>query len=104
LLDHSIIHHLKQETLLGRKLPKHFVRKVHSGYRSCLSSNTNPFSMTRTKMYLLIALVVLAVLANASGGLQDLFGISIFGVSKEHGWADGLFLMLAAILVSLTLK
>lgn len=59
--------------------------------------------MTRTKTYVLIALVVLAVLANASGGLQDLVGISIFGVSKEHGWADGLFLMLAAILVSVTL-
>jgi hypothetical protein len=55
-------------------------------------------------MYLLIALVVLALLANASGGLQDLFGISIFGLSKEHGWADGIFLLLAAILVSLTLK
>jgi hypothetical protein len=60
--------------------------------------------MSRTKTYLLIALVVLAVLANASGGLRDMFGISVFGASKEHGWADGLFLMLAAILVSVTLK
>ena len=59
--------------------------------------------MTRTKKVLILALVVLAVLANASGGLQDLFGISVLGASKEHGWADGLFLMLAAILVSLTL-
>ncbi len=60
--------------------------------------------MTRTKTYLLIALVVLAVLANASGGLRDMFGISVFGASKEHGWADGLFLMLSAILVALVLK
>lgn len=60
--------------------------------------------MTRTKTYLLIALVVLAVLANASGGLRDVFGISVFGASKEHGWADGLFLMLGAILVALVLK
>jgi hypothetical protein len=59
--------------------------------------------MSRTKTYLLLALVVLAVLANASGGLRDMFGISVFGASKEHGWADGLFLMLAAILVSVTL-
>lgn len=59
--------------------------------------------MTRTKKGLILALVVLAVLANASGGLQDLFGISVLGASKEHGWADGLFLMLAAILVSVTL-
>jgi hypothetical protein len=60
--------------------------------------------MTKTKQWILIVLVVLAVLANASGGLQDLFGISVVGASKEHGWADGLFLMLAAILASLTLK
>jgi hypothetical protein len=60
--------------------------------------------MSRTKTYILLALVVLAVLANASGGLRDMFGISVFGASKEHGWADGLFLMLAAILVSVTLK
>jgi hypothetical protein len=60
--------------------------------------------MSRTKTYVIIALVVLAVLANASGGLRDMFGISIFGASKEHGWADGLFLLLAAILAALTLK
>jgi len=60
--------------------------------------------MTRTKTVLLIVLVVLAVLANASGGLRDIFGISVFGASKEHGWADGLFLMLAAILAALALK
>ena len=71
---------------------------------SFLSVYTNPFSMTRTKTVLLIVLVVLAVLANASGGLRDIFGISVFGASKEHGWADGLFLMLAAILAALALK
>ena len=57
-----------------------------------------------TKRNIIVALVVLAVLANASGGLRDMFGISILGASKELGWADGLFLMLAAILASLTLK
>ncbi len=60
--------------------------------------------MSRTKTYVIVALVVLAVLANASGGLRDLFGISVFGASKEHGWADGLFLLVAAILASLTLR
>jgi hypothetical protein len=72
--------------------------------RSFLRSKVNLFSMSRTKTYVIFALVVLAVLANASGGLRDMFGISVFGVSKEHGWADGLFLMLAAILASLALK
>jgi hypothetical protein len=60
--------------------------------------------MTRTKTYLLIVLVVLAFLATMSGGLRDLFGISLFGASKEHGWNDGIFLMLTAILVALVVK
>lgn len=60
--------------------------------------------MSPTKRNVLLVLVVLAVLANASGGLRDLFGISLFGASKEHGWADGIFLMLGAILATLTLK
>jgi hypothetical protein len=60
--------------------------------------------MTPLKRWILIALVVAAVLANASGGLRDLFGVSVFGASKEHGWADGVFLLLAAILASLTLR
>jgi hypothetical protein len=34
------------------------------------------------------------------GGLRDMFGISLFGASKEHSWNDGIFLMLAAILVA----
>ena len=60
--------------------------------------------MSPTKRNVLLVLVVLAVLANASGGLRDLFGVSVFGASKEHGWADGIFLMLGAILASLALK
>jgi hypothetical protein len=60
--------------------------------------------MTPLKRWILIALVVAAVLANASGGLRDMFGISVWGASKEHGWADGVFLLLAAILVALALK
>jgi hypothetical protein len=59
--------------------------------------------MTPLKRWSLIALVVAAVVANASGGLRDLFGISVWGASKEHGWADGIFLLLAAILVAVTL-
>ena len=60
--------------------------------------------MSPTKRNVLLVLVVLAVLANASGGLRDLFGVYVFGASKEHGWADGIFLMLGAILASLALK
>lgn len=60
--------------------------------------------MSRTKTYVIGVLVVLAVLANMSGGLRDVFGVSVLGASKEHGWADGIFLLLAAILASLTLR
>lgn len=60
--------------------------------------------MTPTKRNVILVLVVLAVLATMSGGLRDLFGISLFGASKEHGWNDGMFLMLAAILAALVLK
>ena len=66
--------------------------------------HTSVFMRLFTKRNIIVALVVLAVLANASGGLRDLFGISVWGASKEHGWADGLFLLLAAILASLTLR
>jgi hypothetical protein len=60
--------------------------------------------MSRTKTYVIGVLVVLAVLATMSGGLQDLVGISVFGASKEHGWYVGIFLMLAAILAAVVLK
>lgn len=64
---------------------------------------TSVFMRLLTKRNLIVALVVLAVLANASGGLRDLFGISVWGASKEHGWADGIFLLLGAILAALVL-
>ena len=70
-----------------------FLRKEH----------TSVFMRLLSKRNLIVALVVLAVLANASGGLRDLFGISVWGASKEHGWADGIFLMLGAILAALVL-
>lgn len=60
--------------------------------------------MSRTKTYVIGVLVVLAVLATMSGGLRDMFGISLLGASKEHQWNDGIFLMLAAILAALVLQ
>ena len=65
--------------------------------------HTSVFMRLLSKRNIIVALVVLAVLANMSGGLRDLFGISVLGASKEHGWADGIFLMLAAILAALAL-
>ncbi len=59
--------------------------------------------MSPLKKYLLIFLVVMAFLATGLGGLQDMLGIQLV-VTKQHGWNDGIFLMLTAILVALTLR
>lgn len=59
--------------------------------------------MTPLKQYLLIFLVVMAFLATGLGGLQDMLGIQLI-VTKQHGWNDGIFLMLTAILVALVMK
>ena len=59
--------------------------------------------MSATKKWILIFLVVAAFLATGLGGLQDMLGIQLI-VTKQHGWNDGIFLMLTAILVALVLK
>ena len=59
--------------------------------------------MSPLKKYLLTFLVVMAFLATGLGGLQDMLGIQLI-VTKQHGWNDGIFLMLTAILVALTLQ
>jgi len=59
--------------------------------------------MSPLKKWLLIALVVAAFAVTGLGGLQDMLGIRLL-VSREHGWNDGIFLMLTAILVAITIK
>jgi hypothetical protein len=59
--------------------------------------------MSPLKKTLLILLVVMAFLTTGLGGLQDMFGFQLV-MSREHGWNDGIFLMLTAILVALVLK
>lgn len=59
--------------------------------------------MSQLKIVLLTALVTLAFLVTGLGGLQDILGIRL-PMSKEHGWNDGVFLMLVAIFVAITLK
>lgn len=59
--------------------------------------------MSPLKKWLLIALVVTAFFATGLGGLQDMLGIQL-PMSREHGWNDGIFLMLTAILVAVVLK
>lgn len=59
--------------------------------------------MSTLKKILLVGLVVAAFLATGLGGLQDMLGIRLV-VTKEHGWNDGIFLMLTAILVAIVMK
>lgn len=59
--------------------------------------------MSTLKKWILIFLVVAAFFATGLGGLQDMLGVQLI-VTKQHGWNDGIFLMLTAILVALTLR
>jgi hypothetical protein len=59
--------------------------------------------MSPLKKYLLIFLVVMAFLATGLGGLQDMLG-GQWIISKEHGWNDGMFLMMCATLVAIVMK
>jgi hypothetical protein len=59
--------------------------------------------MSTIKKLLLGILVVAAFVTTGLGGLQDMFGIQL-PMSREHGWNDGIFLMLTAILVAVVLK
>ena len=60
--------------------------------------------MSRTKKYILIALVVLSLLVTGFGGLQDIFNIQGVYVSKEHAWNDGQILLMLATLVAIVMK
>jgi hypothetical protein len=59
--------------------------------------------MSTFKTVLLLFLVITAFIVTGLGGLQDMLGVRLL-VSKEHGWNDGIFLMLTAILVAIVLK
>jgi hypothetical protein len=59
--------------------------------------------MSTFKYWLLVFLVSMAFLTTGLGGLQDMLGIRL-AVSREHGWNDGIFLILVAILVAVVMK
>jgi hypothetical protein len=59
--------------------------------------------MSRLKFWLLVVLVGMAFLVTGLGGIQDMLGVQL-PMSKQHGWNDGIFLILVAILVALTIR
>lgn len=60
--------------------------------------------MSALKQYLIVGLVVVAIIQSGLGGLRDVFGLGVLGMSAQHGWSDANFLLLLAILVALTMK
>ena len=60
--------------------------------------------MSKTKQYILIFLVVLAIIQTGVGGLRDMFGLSVFNISSQHSWHDAIILLLLAILVAIVMK
>lgn len=60
--------------------------------------------MTTEKQYILGLLVIMALIQTGLGGLRDVFGVSLFGMSAQHGWHDAIILLLLAILVAITMK
>lgn len=60
--------------------------------------------MSQTKNILLGLVVGLALLETGIGGLGDMFRVRVFGISREHGWTDGMILMLLAIVIAIAMK
>lgn len=60
--------------------------------------------MSRTKQGVLALLVIAALIQAGLGGLRDMFGLSVFGMSAQHGWHDAIILLLLAILIAITMK
>ena len=61
--------------------------------------------MSTLKKWLLGIIVAIALLQTGLGGLADILGVRPFGViSAEHGWHDGLIMMLLAIVVAIAVK
>ena len=60
--------------------------------------------MSKTKQYILIFLVVVALIQTGIGGLRDMFGLSLFNISSQHSWHDAIILLLLAILVAIVMK
>jgi hypothetical protein len=60
--------------------------------------------MSKTKQFILVLLVVVALVQAGLGGLRDMFGLSVFNISSQHSWHDSIILLLLAILVAITMK
>ena len=60
--------------------------------------------MSAFKKWLLLFLVTIGTIQAGIGGLSDIIGSRIFGVSAEHGWHDAVIVMLLAIVVAIAVR
>lgn len=92
----------EDELLVHRQACDHFRREVHFGLGdNTFSLPSHKSVFMKPKTVAIIVLVILAVILTGFGGLRDMFGISLFGLSKEHAWNDGIFLLMLATLVAI---
>ena len=60
--------------------------------------------MSRIKFWLLTIILFIALSEVAVGGLSDMIGTRIFGISSTHGWVDGAILIGLALVISISMK
>lgn len=60
--------------------------------------------MSKLKFWLLAIIVFIALMEVAVGGMSDIIGSRIFGISSTHGWVDGAILIGLALVVSISMK
>lgn len=60
--------------------------------------------MSTLKFWLLTAVVLLALFEVAVGGISDMIGSRLFGISPTHGWVDGAILIGLALVISISMK
>lgn len=60
--------------------------------------------MSTLKFWLLLIIVGFALAEVAVGGLSDIIGTRVLGISSMHGWVDGAILMALALVVSISMK
>jgi len=60
--------------------------------------------MSKLKFWLLTIILLIALSEVAVGGLSDMIGTRIFGISSTHGWVDGAILIGLALVISISMK
>jgi hypothetical protein len=60
--------------------------------------------MSPLKFWLLAIIVLIALAEVGIGGLSDMIGTRIFGISSTHGWVDGAILIGLALVISISMK